>query len=132
MWSAAVPSDPASFGGAEFSTVFAPLWRIVIASIIAEIVSELIDTEVYHLFVTRVTRKYQWLRVLISNSVSVPIDNIIFVLIAFSPIVLFGDILVDSWAVTWQIFLFNLMVKYGVTLISLPLIYLTPDRALEE
>ena len=132
MWSAAVPSDPNSFGGAEFSAVFAPLWRIVVASIIAELVSELIDTEIYHLFVSRITTRFQWLRVLVSNSVSVPIDNLIFVLFAFSPILFLGAQLADSWAVTWEIFVFNLLLKYGVTLVSMPLIYLTPDRDWER
>lgn len=127
-WAANVESDPNSFGGPEFSMIFAPLWRIVVASIVAEVVSELMDTEVYHWFVTKITRKWQWLRVLVSNAVSVPIDNIIFVLIAFSPIAFLGAPLVDSWEVTWEIFLFNLMVKFAVTLISLPLIYITPDR----
>ncbi len=128
MWSAAVPSDPQSFGGPEFSTVFAPLWRIVVASILAEVVSELTDTEVYQWFIEKVTPRYQWLRVLVSNSISVPVDNLVFVLLAFAPFALFGDQLVDSWAVTWQIFLFNLTVKYGITLLSLPLIYLTPEN----
>jgi queuosine precursor transporter len=129
-WAAAVPSDPESFGGLEFSLVFAPLWRIVIASILAEVVSELLDTEVYHWFVTRITRRYQWLRVLVSNSVSVPVDNLIFVLIAFAPVALplIGEPLVGSWRVTWEIFAFNLIVKYGMTLLSLPLIYAAPDR----
>ena len=31
------------------------------------------------------------------------------------------------WAVVWQIFVFNLVVKFVVTLVSLPLIYTTPD-----
>jgi len=128
MWAASVPSAPDSFGGTEFSVVFTPLWRIVVASIIAEVCSELLDTEVYHWFVTRITRRFQWLRVLVSNSISVPVDNIIFVLIAFAPVALLGDQLVDSWRATWEIFVFNLMVKYGVTLLSLPLIYVTPDR----
>ncbi len=128
MWSASVPSDPNAFGGAEFSAIFAPLWRIVCASIIAELVSELVDTEIYHLFVSRVTTRFQWLRVLASNSVSVPIDNLLFVLVAFSPVAFLGAQLVDSWAVAWEIFLVNLLVKYGVTLVSMPLIYLTPDR----
>ena len=128
MWSASVPSDPESSNGAAFSTIFAPLWRIVCASIIAELVSELVDTEIYHLFVSRVTTRFQWLRVLVSNSVSVPIDNLLFVLIAFSPFAFLGAQHVDSWAVAMEIFVFNLLVKYGVTLVSMPLIYLTPDR----
>jgi uncharacterized integral membrane protein (TIGR00697 family) len=128
MWSAAVPTAPGSFGGAEFGVVFAPLWRIVIASIVAEIVSELTDTEVYQWFVNRVTTRHQWARVLVSNSISVPIDNLVFVLLAFSPIAFLGDQLVDSWSATRDIFTFNLIVKYGITLVSLPLIYLTPEK----
>ena len=37
----------------------------------------------------------------------------------------FGGVL--PWDVVWQIFLFNLVVKYAVTLVSLPLIYVTRD-----
>ena len=105
MWAAAVPSDPGWGLGAQFSAILAPVWRIVIASIIAEVASELLDTEIYHLWVTRVTERYQWLRVLVSNSVSVPVDNLFFAVGAF------GWVL--PWTVVWQIFIFNLLVKYG-------------------
>lgn len=124
MWAASVPSDPSWGLGAEFSAILAPVWRIVLASIAAEVVSELLDTEVYHWFVTRVTRKHQWARVLISNAASVPIDNLIFSVGAF------GWTL--PWAVVGQIFLINLLVKFGVTLVSLPLIYTAPDRDWEK
>jgi uncharacterized integral membrane protein (TIGR00697 family) len=120
MWAAAVPSDPSWGLGDQFTAILAPFWRIVVASIVAEVVSELLDTEVYHWWVTRVTHRYQWLRVLLSNSVSVPVDNLIFAIGAF------GGVL--PWDVVWQIFLINLLVKYGVTIISLPLIYLAPTR----
>ncbi|MFQ5616557.1 MAG: queuosine precursor transporter, partial [Anaerolineales bacterium] len=83
MWSASVPGDPEWGLGNEFQAILGPLWRIVIASILAEVISELVDTEVYHWFVTKITRRYQWLRVLVSNSVSVPIDNVIFTIRAF-------------------------------------------------
>lgn len=120
MWAASVPSDPDWGLGAQFSAILAPVWRIVVASIVAELVSEFLDTEVYHWFVTRITRRYQWLRVLVSNSVSIPVDNLIFAVGAF------GGVL--PWPVVGQIFLFNLLVKYAVTLLSLPLIYVAPDR----
>lgn len=120
MWAATVPSDPQWGLGEQFSAILAPVWRIVVASIVAELVSELLDTEVYHLWVTRVTTRFQWLRVLVSNSVSVPVDNLIFAVGAF------GWAL--PWEVVWQIFLINLLVKYGVTLVSLPLIYIVPTR----
>jgi uncharacterized integral membrane protein (TIGR00697 family) len=121
LWAASVPSD-ASWGlGREFSAVFAPVWRIVVASIAAEVASELADTEVYHWFVTRITRRHQWARVLVSNSVSVPVDNLVFAVGAFA-----GSL---PWRVVGEIFLFNLVLKYAITLVSLPLIYVSPgDR----
>jgi uncharacterized integral membrane protein (TIGR00697 family) len=120
-WVRSVPSDPSWGLGEQWADVFNPqlLWRIVFASIIAEVVSELVDTEVYHWFVTRVTTRHQWARVLVSNSVSIPIDNAIFAVGAFWGIL--------PPEVVWQIFLFNLAVKYAVTLVSLPLIYVTRD-----
>ncbi|OQY27294.1 MAG: hypothetical protein B6I38_10255 [Anaerolineaceae bacterium 4572_5.1] len=117
-FAAAVPSDPSWGMGAEFSAILAPVWRIVAASIVAEIVSELVDTEIYEWFVTKVTEQYQWARVLTSNSVSVPVDNAIFAVGAFAGVL--------PWGVVWEIFLINLIVKYGMTLLSLPLIYVTP------
>jgi uncharacterized integral membrane protein (TIGR00697 family) len=118
MWTARVPSDPQWGLGAEFSAVLSPVWRIVAASITAEVVSELLDTEVYHWFVTRITARYQWARVLLSNSISIPSDNAIFSIGAF------GWTL--PWGVVWEIFVFNLIVKFAITLISLPLIYAVP------
>lgn len=119
MWSASVPGDPMWGLQDEFAAVLAPVWRIVVASIVAELVSELLDTEIYHWFVTKITTRYQWARVLLSNSVSVPVDNAIFAVGAF------GWAL--PWGVVWEIFIFNLIVKYIVTLVSLPMIYLTPQ-----
>ncbi len=120
MWAASVESDPAWGLGQEFSLILAPVWRIVLASIAAEVVSELADTEIYHWWVSRVTTRYQWLRVLFSNGLSVPLDNLIFAIGAF------GGVL--PWPVVWEIFLFNLIVKYLMTLLSLPLIYFVPGR----
>ena len=113
--------DPAWGLDAQWNAVFNAglLARIVLASIVAEMVSEFVDTEVYHWFVTTITHRYQWARVLVSNSVSIPIDNLIFSVGAF------GGVL--PWDVVWQIFLFNLVLKYVVTLVSLPLIYVTRD-----
>jgi uncharacterized integral membrane protein (TIGR00697 family) len=116
MWAASVPGDPSWGLDEAFRAILAPVWRIVLASIAAEVVSELVDTEIYHWFVTRITRRFQWLRVLISNGVSVPVDNLIFAAGAF------GGVL--PWQVVWEIFLFNLTIKYAMTLVSLPLIYI--------
>jgi queuosine precursor transporter len=133
QWAAKAPSDVSYPLGEEFQAVLAPLWRITVASIIAEVVSELVDTEVYHWFVRRVTTRYQWARVAVSNAVSVPIDNVVFVVLAFGSIPGFQDHgLTLPWEAVWDIFVVNLWVKGIVSACSLPLIYLTPDRDWSE
>ncbi|MGH9118633.1 MAG: queuosine precursor transporter [Acidimicrobiales bacterium] len=128
-WAATFTSDPAWGLGDEFATILGPLWRIVIASIVAEVVSQLVDTEVYHWFVDRVTTRHQWARVLVSNSMSIPIDNAIFAVGAFGAIPFLVDHpLTLPWEAVWDIFLVNLTVKFLVTVASTPLIYVVPDR----
>jgi len=114
-----LPQDPAWGLGKEFTTILGPVWRIVIASIVAEVFSELIDTEIYHLWQSRITTKYQWMRVLSSNAVSIPIDSLIFCWGAF------GFLLPHD--VVWSIFFANVIVKGAVTIISLPSIYLVKE-----
>lgn len=129
QWAARVEPDPSYGLDSEFRAILGPLWRIVVASIIAEVVSELADTEVYHWFVRRVTTRYQWARVLVSNAVSVPLDNVLFAVLAFGAIPGFvDDDLTLPWSAVWDIFVVNLTVKAAVSALSLPLIYLSPDR----
>ena len=111
--------DPAVGPQTEFATVLSPVWRIVIASIVAEVVAELVDTEVYRLWVERVSLRYQWMRVLTSNAVSVPLDSVMFSWGAFG-----GALPIP---VVWGIVLSNILVKGATTLLSLPLIYAVPD-----
>ncbi|HEX7132589.1 MAG TPA: queuosine precursor transporter [Iamia sp.] len=126
-WTANVDSDPAWGLGEEYETLLGPIWRIVLASLAAMVISELIDTEVYHLVVTRITRRFQWLRVLVSNAISVPVDNLIFAVGAFAPFTILGSEGLP-WATVWSIFWVNLWVKSLVSVASLPLIYVTKDR----
>lgn len=115
-----LPQDPAWGLAREFSAILGPVWRIVLASIIAELFSELIDTEIYHLWQRRITKRYQWMRVLSSNAVSIPIDSLIFCWGAF------GFVLPHD--VVWSIFFANVIVKGAVTLLSLPAIYLVKEK----
>jgi len=119
-----LPGDPAVGPQTAFGAVLSPVWRIVTASIIAEVMAELMDTEVYRLWVERVTHRYQWMRVLTSNSVSVPLDSVVFAWGAF------GGVL--PVPVVWSIVLSNVLVKGATTLLSLPLIYAVPDRHEEK
>jgi uncharacterized integral membrane protein (TIGR00697 family) len=114
-----LPDDPQWGLGREFETILGPVWRIVTASIAAEVVSELIDTEVYRLWVTRVTTRFQWMRVLASNTLSIPVDSLIFCWGAF------GGALPPE--VVWSIFSANVILKSLVTFASLPGIYLVKE-----
>jgi uncharacterized integral membrane protein (TIGR00697 family) len=134
-WVAAWPSDASYPLGAEYEAVLGPLWRIVIASLVAMVVSELIDTEVYHWWVTRITTRFQWLRVLVSNAVSIPVDNLIFAVGAFAPLFFLSQYQRDAslpWDAVWDIFWVNLVVKGLVSLASIPFIYLAKDRHLAQ
>jgi uncharacterized integral membrane protein (TIGR00697 family) len=100
--------------------VLSPVWRITLASIAAEVVAELVDTEAYRLWVERITHRYQWMRVLVSNAVSVPLDSFIFTYLAFSGTMPASSVLAIFWA--------NVLIKGIVTVVSLPLIYIGHDK----
>jgi uncharacterized integral membrane protein (TIGR00697 family) len=103
-----------------FGSVLGPVWRIVIASIIAEVIAEMIDTEVYSAWVRRFGHRNQWGRVLSSNAVAIPIDSVLFAVIAFAGVV-------DA-SVVGELIFTNIVVKGLVTVASIPLIYsVRPD-----
>lgn len=117
---AQLPADPNVGAQLEFATVLAPVWRIVFASILAEVVSELLDTEAYRLWERRFGQRWQWGRVLVSNAVSVPVDSAVFVTLAFA-----GNMPAE---VVLSIFAANVLIKGAVTLVSLPGIYIVKAR----
>lgn len=75
-------------------------WRIILASFIAIILAETADTEIYQYYINN----RWWLRVLKSNSVSIPLDSLLFNTIAFAGVfsnwevasIIFGEIVVKG------------------------------------
>jgi len=121
FWLAAIlPPDPAVGLQKEFGLVLSPVFRITIASIIAEVVAELIDGQVYEAWVRRFKHRYQWGRVLASNMVSVPVDSFLFVTIAFLGVI--------PVKVIFSIFLANVLVKLFIALLSIPAIYTVREK----
>lgn len=116
--------DPSVGEQLAFGEVLGPVWRIVLASIVAEVVSELIDTEAYQRWVDVFGARWQWGRVLVSNSIALPVDSAIFVAIAFVGVI--------PGASIWEIFWVNIAIKGIVTIVSLPWIYLVPDPSLDS
>ena len=109
---------PAPFWGNQeaYNLILGVVPRVVGASILAEMVSELIDTEVYH----RIKHLAPWKRVLGSNAVSLPIDSLIFVSVAFAGTMPVADLI--------SVMLGQVLLKSIITVISIPLIYIVPDR----
>lgn len=121
FWVAAkLPADMAVGPQEEFISVLAPVWRIVFASILAEVIAELVDTEVYQQWVNRIGHRHQWGRVLASNAVSVPLDSAIFCSVAFLGTMPGSVVLSIFWA--------NVLIKGITTVISIPMIYTVPER----
>ena len=81
------------------------------------------NTHIYHRYTLKFGNKHKWGRVLASNGVSVPIDNFIFCYGAFS--------FVYSQAVVFQIFMFNIILKYILSLVILPLIYIHSNKSIK-
>jgi queuosine precursor transporter len=117
---ARLPPDMGVGAQLEFGRVLSPTWRLVIASIVAQIASELVDGQVYQAWVNKVGHKLQWMRVLTSNSVSVPLDSALFCGLAFWGRMPFLVVVSIFWA--------NVILKGVTTLVSLPWIYLVKEK----
>ena len=115
-----MPADMTVGPQVEFARVLAPVWRITMASIAAEVFAELLDTEAYQWWVTRVTRRYQWARVLVSNGVAIPLDSLLFCWLAFGGTMPVAEV--------WGIVLANVLIKGAMTVVGLPLIYAVKER----
>ena len=105
-----------------FETTLGITWRIALASIVAEVISELLDTEAYHILTQQIPARHQYLRVLGSNAVSLPVDSLIFGVLAFG-----GTI---GLSALWSVIKGQIVFKAFVTMISLPGIYAVSEKPL--
>lgn len=97
--------------------------RVVAASIAVEVIAELTDTHLYHLVERRFQGRWQFMRVVISNGVSGPLDGFLFGLLAFG-----GTMPLSAlWQIIWGGMAFKLVIGYAV----IPLIYLVREGRLE-
>ncbi|KPJ61359.1 MAG: hypothetical protein AMJ46_01230 [Latescibacteria bacterium DG_63] len=114
----AISLPAASFysGQEAFASVLGSTPRIVAASLVAYLVSSLLDTHIFAWWKQRVG-KARWLRVLVSNSVSTGVDSVVFITLAFYGTMPLLALMTGQY-----------LVKMAVTVVSLPLIYLVRSR----
>ena len=98
-----------------------PEWRFLLAAVVASVLSQLVDTEVYTRWVDRFGGQHQWGRVLVSNLIGIPLDRILFLLIAF-----LGSI---SGELMWDYFWGTTIVRLVFGFISIPGIYLVEEHS---
>ena len=88
---------------AAFETVLGSVPRLVVAGLIAFLVSELFDAYVFHWFKQKTRGKHLWMRNAFSSLPAMAIDSVIFVTLAFwgvMPIVpLITGLIVTKWLV---------------------------------
>ena len=80
---AGLPPEMTPEESAALGQMLTPEWRFLLAAVVASVLSQLVDTEVYTRWVNRFGGAHQWGRVLVSNLIGIPLDRILFLLIAF-------------------------------------------------
>lgn len=112
----------------DWDTIFALAPAIVIASIVAAVVSQLANTAVYDRLWA--ARRPQWVRVVGSNAVSLPIDSILFTVIGFVVLApVFGGAPIDAASAVARVASGQTLIKAAIMLAMTPLIYLVPVNA---
>jgi hypothetical protein len=113
-----MPADPTWQFQEAYEHILLPVGRIVMASIIAQVISELIDTEIFSIIYKKIG---DLSAVFFSNLISLLVDSIIFGLIAFLGSLPFSTVL--------QIIFANILIKLIISILSTPAIKLIPRLA---
>jgi uncharacterized integral membrane protein (TIGR00697 family) len=110
--------DPAWQFQQAYNLILLPVGRIVLASIIAQVISELIDTEIFSYIYKKIN---DIVAVLASNTIAIFFDSVIFSIIAF-----YGAL---STQTVFQIIIANILIKMAMSILSAPSIRLIPRQA---
>lgn len=103
--------------GNMWHAIMGASWRVIIASFIGQLMSDLLDTYVFEKFTRKFGDKKTWLRVAGSNLVSTAADSALFSFLAFYGVLPTPVIIASVWS--------SFVVKYIVSVIATPLAYLT-------
>jgi len=103
-----------------FSAIFGQNNMIIIGSLVAFLVSQVVDVSVFHQIKKRTGNKHLWLRATGSTLVSQLVDSYIVLFIAFSQYF--------TWQQILAIGMMNYIYKFTVAVILTPLIYLIEGR----
>lgn len=103
-----------------FSGVFGQGMRIIVGSIVAFLVSQIIDVAIFHKIKKMTGEKHVWLRATGSTLVSQLIDSYIVLFIAFAG--------VFSWQQILAFGIMNYLYKFTMAIVLTPVLYLAENR----
>lgn len=98
--------------------LLSPEWRFLLAAVVASVVSQLVDTEIYTRWLDRFGSENQWGRVLVSNAISIPLDRALFLLLAIG--------VTEGFT---EAFIGTSIVRLIFGIISIPGIYLVEEHS---
>jgi uncharacterized integral membrane protein (TIGR00697 family) len=104
----------------SFNAVFGQNMRIILGSVVAFLVSQVVDVTVFHKIKKATGDKHLWLRATGSTLVSQFIDSYIVLFIAFSGIF--------SWQLILAVGIMNYLYKFFMAIILTPIIYFIEKR----
>ena len=104
----------------SFNAIFGQNMRIIVGSLIAFLVSQIVDVTVFHQIKKKTGNKHLWLRATGSTLVSQLVDSYIVLFIAFGYLY--------SWQFIIAVGMMNYIYKFTVAILLTPLIYLIEGR----
>ena len=118
---AGLPPEMSPEESVAIGTLLSPELRLLLAAVLASVISQLVDTEIYTRWLDRFGGEHQWGRVLVSNAISIPLDRILFLLIAMA-----GALTSEQM---WEFFWGATIVRLVFGIISIPGIYLVEEHS---
>ena len=110
-----LPADPMWGLQESFDNILGVVWRIVLASLIAYLVGEFMNSYVLAKLKVKTGGKKFWLRAIGSTVVGQFFDTTIFLVIAFAGIL--------PWSLIWTIWIVNYIFKILIEVLLLPVTY---------
>jgi len=120
VWIASSPKQGVPNIQNAFGAIFGQGMKIIIGSLVAFLVSQVVDVTVFHQIKKRTGDKHLWLRATGSTLVSQLVDSYIVLFIAFSSIF--------SWQQILAFGMMNYIYKFTVAILLTPLIYFVEKR----
>jgi hypothetical protein len=108
----------------SIESLFSVVPRVVIASLIAYLTSQMHDVWSFQWWRQRFSGRYLWLRNNVSTATSQLIDTVVFTLLAFAPLPVLGAVPgFESWATVISVMVTTYVIKLLISLVDTPFIY---------